>query len=198
MAKQPIERKIMSAPEMAMQLEASQADNKLYGGRKGKQYNEVSAELRQEALQGAIDQQLTALKDAEIRGKVDLNDVEQVKAAAFRFMEACRASGTFPTMLAFSASMGVSRQRVYAYTLQHPKTPTTEFLDALRSSWASILAQASLTRQTDNATSLFLLKNSGQGLQDRVDIAAVTPTQPLSDEITAEDVAAKYAELPAD
>lgn len=167
---------------MAAQLQ-SEREGKLYKTKPT--YGEVSDALKKENLQNAVAAQRAVLQAAYSRGRVDLNNVQEVQAQAMEFMEACESAGVFPTMLSFSAALGISRQRLYAYIAENPHSATTEYLDQLRSSWAAIIAQMSLTRQADAATSIFLLKNSGQGLTDRLQVEPVQqeygPLGPLAD-----------------
>jgi len=195
MPKQPISRKPQSVEDMTTELVAART-GKMY---RATTYKAVSDDLKREALVENLDQQIELLRQRVYeRGKVNLDNVDEVREIAFDFMQACRSSQTFPTMLAFSAALGISRTRLYSYIDTHDNE-TTRLLDMLRSSWASIIAQQSLSRQTDNATAIFLLKNSGQGLTDRVEISATTTQTPLDTaNIDAEQIAQKYSELPKD
>lgn len=143
---------------------------------KGKLYNQVTAELKGEAISDAVETHRVMLERSKQNGRVNLDSVDEVRSAADEYMKACAQAQVIPTMLSFSACMGHSRQGVYRYISTH-KNATTDFLDALRSAWAGVLADLSLKRSLDCSTAIFLLKNSGQGLQDRVEISA-TPVTP--------------------
>lgn len=175
-----MERKAQDAAGMAAQLEADRK-GKLYASGK-KTYAEVSADLKAEALENSINHTQELLQKAYKRGRISLQDTDTVAAQADEYMNACKAAQVFPTLMGFAAALGISRQRVYKFCAENPRHPTTELLDNLRSAWAAILAQNSLTRQTDAATSIFLLKNSGQGLTDRTEIEISTPESPLGAE----------------
>ena len=78
MPREPMKRQgNQSIDSMAEQLAASKAGNKLYKP----QYNELSAELKAQALDVAIVQQQELLARADQRGAVDLNDLNAVKIA---------------------------------------------------------------------------------------------------------------------
>lgn len=189
-----MQRKAQPADEMAAELKAERG-GKLYKGN----YKQISDELKRESLEQNISQQIHILQKAYQRGKIDLENTEEVRAQAIVFMEACKTAAVFPTMMAFAASLGLSRQRVYAFIQSHPPThPTVELLDSLRTSWAAILAQQGLTRQTSEPVTIFLLKNSGQGLVDKVEIEASTPKDPLGEAPDPATIAAKYAMLDDD
>lgn len=197
----PIKRKAGQTPEeMALQMAETQAGNRMYAdssNRRGN-YKEISDQLKQEALTAAIYQQMELLQAVKERGRIDLDDLDEVTATAETYMLACQQSGTFPTMLGFSAACGYSRMSVYRYIDAHPGTRVTQYLDALRSSWGAIIAQMGLARQCSESVSIFLLKNIGQGLTDKQDIdvtaRSVEPIEPLS----VDEIAAKYSQLPDD
>ncbi len=193
-----MERKARSAVEMALEMKDEKEGNKLYDQskkQKNQQYPEAAAEIRTEAIQTSISNQLDILQKSYVRGRVDLNDTDAVHAQAMEYMRACQLAGVFPTMLGFSSALGVSRQYLYAYIQRNREAPTSEYLDRLRSSWAGIIAQASLIKAADNATSIFLLKNSGQGLTDKVEVEAVKKEQPLGEMLTLEEIASRYRDM---
>ena len=182
-----------TAEEMAQELTVSQNGSKLY---RNKNYKEVSDELKAEALGNAIDHQMELLDRVRARGKIDLDNINEVTAAAEEYMKACRMANCYPTLMGLCAAMGYSRMGVYNYLTRKPESETAQFIDALRSSWAAILAQMGLTRQASEAVSIFLLKNSGQGLSDKaeMDITARRDDY-LGPELTAEQIAAKWADI---
>ena len=191
MGKSPIKRAAgQTVEEMACQMEASKAGNKMYR----KTYGEVASELKSEALSAALEQQMYLMGVAADRGRVNLDDLEELKAATEIYLKSCQISGTFPTFLAYSASLGYSRQAVYAYISRHT-TKTAEFLDNLRSSFAAIVAEMGLKRACSEALAIFLLKNSGQGLADKteVDISAKAES-PLGEKTSTEELKRKYLE----
>lgn len=200
MEKRPIKREAgQSAEEMAVQMMGQQAGNHLYESstnRRGN-YKEISDQLKTEALANAVDHQMRLMQQARERGRVDLDSLDEVTATAETYMKSCKMAGVFPTMLGFAAACGMSRMTLYRYIDAHPNSEVTQYLDALRSSWAAILAQMGLSRQASESVSIFLLKNTAQGLTDRteVDISAKS-TAPLG---TVQDpiaIARKYSDLP--
>lgn len=70
-----------SVEEMTAQLAGSKEGNHLYTPKAGT-YKEVSDALKAEALDAAIDHQLDLLAAAKRRGRVNLNDVDEVEATA--------------------------------------------------------------------------------------------------------------------
>ena len=188
MAKSPIERKAgQSIEEMTAQMQEAKQGNRLY--------NQVSAELKNQQFAAALDQQIELLAGVRKDGKIDLDNLAAVEATATRYIESCKRANVVPTILGLSAALGYSRKTVWQYITQHPESRTAQYLDALRSAFAAVLAQLGLTRNTSEAVSIFLLKNSGQGLVDRaeVDISAKAES-PLGEKADPEALRRKYLE----
>lgn len=193
MPTQPIKKEAgQTAEEMALQMLESQASNHLYGNRKGN-YKEISDALKVEALGAAIDQKMQLLKATRERGRVDLKDLDEVSATAEEYMQSCKLAGVFPTMLGFAAACGYSRKHLYYYLEHNEHSATGQYINALRSSWAAILAEMGLARQASESVSIFLLKNSGQGMSDRAELEITTGNNdPIGAEKTAEELEAEY------
>lgn len=182
-----------SVEEMTAQLAGSKEGNHLYTPKAGT-YKEVSDALKAEALDAAIDHQLDLLAAAKRRGRVNLNDVDEVEATAIAYMTSCKRAGVYPTMLGFSAACGYSRKAIYEYISRH-SGKSADYLDGLRSSWAAIIAQMGLARQCSESVSIFLLKNCGQGMADRAEIDIAPKTEnPLGERKDPEELRRKYLE----
>ena len=188
MAKSPIERKAgQTVEEMTAQMQEAKQGNRLY--------NQVSAELKTQQFAAALDQQIELLAGVRKDGKIDLDNLAAVEATATRYIESCKRAGVVPTILGLSAALGYSRKTVWQYITQHPESRSAQYLDALRSAFAAVLAQLGLSRNCSEAVSIFLLKNSGQGLTDKteVDISAHQES-PLGEKISTEELKRKYLE----
>lgn len=182
-----------SVEEMTAQLAGSKEGNRLYTPKAGT-YKEVSDALKAEALDAAIDHQLELLAVAKRRGRVNLNDVDEVEATATAYMTSCKRAGVYPTMLGFAAACGYSRKAIYEYIARH-SGKSADYLDGLRSSWAAIVAQMGLARQCSESVSIFLLKNCGQGMADRAEIDIAPKTEnPLGEQKDPEELRRKYLE----
>ena len=192
MAKSPIDRRAgQSIEEMTAQMQEAKAGNRMYKA----QYNEVAAELKAQQFDAIIGQQLELLAGVRKDGRVDLNNLEAVQATAERYLRSCQLSGIAPTMMALSAALGYCRKSLWQYISNNPETPSGRYLSILQTTFAAILAQLGLTRNTSEAVSIFLLKNSGQGLVDRaeVDISAKAES-PLGEKADPEALRRKYLE----
>lgn len=192
MPKTPIRKEAgQTVEEMTAQLTGSADGNRLYAPKKGN-YKEISDQLKSEALGAAIDQQLVLLATAKQRGRVDLNNIDEVEATATAYMTSCKQAGVYPTMLGFAAACGYSRKTIYEY-INHNTGKSAQYLDNLRSSWAAIIAQMGLARQCSESVSIFLLKNSGQNMADRAEIdIAPKASSPLGEYVTERELYEKY------
>ena len=156
-----------SVEEMTAQLAGSKEGNRLYTPKAGT-YKEVSDALKAEALDAAIDHQLELLAAAKRRGRVNLNDVDEVEATATAYMTSCKRAGVYPTMLGFAAACGYSRKAIYEYIARH-SGKSADYLDGLRS--------------------------SGQGMADRAEIDIAPKTEnPLGEQKDPEELRRKYLE----
>lgn len=192
MAKSPIERKAgQSIEEMTAQMQEARQNNRMYKA----QYNEVAAELKAQQFDAIIGQQLELLAGVRKDGKIDLDNLAAVEATATRYIESCKRAGVVPTILGLSAALGYSRKTVWQYITQHPESRTAQYLDALRSAFAAVLAQLGLSRNCSEAVSIFLLKNSGQGLTDKTELdISAHQESPLGEKISTEELKRKYLE----
>ena len=188
MAKSPIERKAgQTVEEMTVQMQEAKQGNRLY--------NQVSAELKNQQFAAALDQQIELLAGVRKDGKIDLDNLAAVEATATRYIESCKRAGVVPTILGLSAALGYSRKTVWQYITQHPESRTAQYLDALRSAFAAVLAQLGLSRNCSEAVSIFLLKNSGQGLTDKTELdISAHQESPLGEKISTEELKRKYLE----
>lgn len=179
--------------EMTSQLAGSRGGNRLYTPKQGT-YKEISDALKAEALDSIIDQQLELLATAKRRGRVNLNNVDEVEATATAYMTSCKQAGVYPTMLGFAAACGYSRKSIYEFISKN-RGKSVDYLDGLRSSWAAIIAQMGLARQCSESVSIFLLKNSGQGMADKAEIDIAPKTEnPLGEQKDPEELRRKYLE----
>lgn len=192
MAKSPIKREAgQTVEQMACQMEAAKQGNRMYKA----QYNEVSAQIKEQQFSAALDQQMELLAGVKKNGKIDLDNLAAVEATATRYIESCKRASVVPTILGLAAALGYSRKAVWEFITKHPQSKSAQYLDALRSAFAAVLAQLGLSRNTSEAVSIFLLKNSGQGLTDKTEIdIAARQESPLGERADPEELRRKYLE----
>ena len=141
-------------------------------------YKAESDKHKSEALQNDIRGKSALLYAANERQAVNFNDLEDVQNRTRKYLEACAASGTFPSMMGLAAyGFGVSRQAVYWHLKHNPDAPSSKFIDRVRDLIADVLSSAALMRNADNVTTIFILKN-GLGFSDRLEVEPVTNHEP--------------------
>ena len=183
-----MERKPLTNEEMVTQLSEKVKTSKIYKAQ--------ADEHRKEEIAKSIQCQIEALEMSFSTGRIQLKDTDAVKAQTINFLQACQNSGTIPTVAGLAVALGLSRNAIYDYMRSQPSSETTKFLESYQSMSASILMQQGLSRNTDQAVTIFLLKNSGQGLADRVEIQATAVND--EPELTAAQIAEKYKYVVSD
>ena len=188
MSRTPIKKQAgQTVDEMAAQLMESSARNRV-----NRMYPDVAADVKREALAAIVNQQRELLHKSKERGRrIDLDDLDEVEKCVNDYLESCVKANCFPTMMGFAAAAGWSRMSIYRY-INTSKKESARYLDNLRSSWAAIMAQMALTRQASEAVSIFLLKNSGQDLTDRVELTAIPAAQNDEELMSAEEIKKRY------
>lgn len=190
--KYPIRREAgQSVDDMAQQMRRSSAGNKL---NRLPTYGEVSAELKAETLANVITQtqsNLAKLGQEDRVNRVNLNDLNAVREASDNYLQACKMAAVVPSISGLSAALGYSRQ--WVCKIAEKQTEVGNYMSALFAAISSCLEQMSLMRQTDPATSIFLMKNGSVGMTDRLDVTAQAVTDPTEQhEMSVEEIAARY------
>lgn len=147
-------------------------------GHTAKIYKAEADKLRTEAISADIGNHLDQLRTAA-KGKVDLNDLEDVKQRTFAYLEACAQTATFPSVMGLAAvGFGISRRALNQHISRHPETETAEFLLEAKDAFADVLTNAALQRNADAASVIFQLKNHYDHA-DTIQVAPVIDNSPL-------------------
>lgn len=183
-------RAIKTVPEMAQEMVTEREAN----GYKKKLYKAEADAHKGEVLQQDILAQLGALQATEQRRKVDLRSLEDVRQRTYDYLNACAAAEAFPSVMGLAVhGYGISRQALNQFLLRN-NNEVTEFIDRTKDVIADILTNASLYNNANAVAVIFQLKNS-HSFADRVEIEPVV-SQNDSQRLSADEIAAKYAELP--
>ena len=183
-------RSIKTVPEMAQEMVTEREAN----GYKKKLYKAEADAHKGEALRMDIMTQLNTLQASEQRRKVDLRSLEDVRLRTYEYMEACAEAEVFPSVMGLAVhGFGISRQALNQFLLRN-NNEVTEFIDRTKDVIADILTNAGLYNNANSIQVLFQLKNH-HSFADRVEIEPVM-TQHDSQRLSADEIAAKYAELP--
>ena len=139
---------------------------------KPKIYREIADEAKATMISAGVAFKRKNLSMASQQPKVDLNDLDAVKARTDAFLASCEVVAALPTFLGLAVSFGYTREGLYKYLRNNSLTQTAQYIEIVREVLADAMISASLTRTTDAATSIFALKNL-HGFSDRIEVAPV-------------------------
>lgn len=159
---------------------------------KNKLYPTVAREEKAEMISADIKFKREMLAAAS---RIDLNDLKAVTERTQGYLSACEVAATIPTFIGLAAAFGMSRQNLYQFLSTHAGSPSAEYLEVVRDVLADSLITASLTRTTDAATSIFILKNL-HGFVDKLEVEPIQRPDPQGPLVPIEVLEAKFAELP--
>lgn len=149
---------------------------------KPKIYREIADEAKAAIISADVAFKRQNLTMASQQPKVDLNDVDAVKDRTDIFLASCEAASVVPTFLGLAVSFGYTREGLYKFLRTNRHTQAAQYIELVREVLADAMINASLTRTTDAATSIFALKNL-HGFSDKIEIEPVAPANPLGPEI---------------
>lgn len=115
------------------------------------------------------------------------------------YFSSCASKGQYPTVEEMAMSTGYTLATVWDWENGRNKgfsTNTSEVIKKAKDFIKTFDAKMAIAGQIDFVTYCFRAKNY-YGMRDQTDLV-ITPNQPLNGDVSPEDVAAKYAELPAD
>ena len=128
---------------------------------------------------------------------VSLEDTKAVKAKAIEYLRACAEKSIVPTMTSFCHALGYSEEGVRQFRIKHPKHPTADFLELFHEECAETLNQTALRGYTERTYSIFAQKAKNQW-KDSIVIEPVMKDAALETVLSAEEIAAKYQDLPGE
>lgn len=163
---------------------------------KGVQYPEAAQEIKTGMIRATMkaNQRMRNMYPT----KANIDNVEEVRERAEAYEDVCAEVGVLPSFIGLCSVLGCSRQWLYKYSNNNPKSETVAYLDRLRHDWASMRAQMGELRLTSEAFGIFLLKNAHLDLQDKVEIEATQTGGPM-DNLDAEAARARImAAIPDD
>lgn len=137
-----------------------------------------TAEIRTSTIRNAIVTQLSMPVKAVV--KTDLNDLPAVQAVAERYIGKCAEFGIPPSYEGLAAALGVSRNYAYEYPRKHPDSATTAYLENLRLGMAALRMALAESKVIDCASAIFILKNSGYNMADKVEQTIPERVDPLA------------------
>lgn len=155
-------------------------------------YKAATDEHKANALSADIMAHAKILITSDNLGKVDFNNIEDVKARTYAYFEACAKSGAFPSVMGLAVhGFGISRQALNQYLLRNPGDISTQFINMAKDSIADILTNESLYNNANSIQAIFQLKNHFDH-SDRVEIQPVNEVSPHGETMAALIETAKY------
>lgn len=146
-------------------------------------------EEKKQVLSQDIRYSITALQKAMARGRVNLNDIDEVYSRTMEYFEACAQAGRYPSLMGlYSTGFGYNRSGVNLWKDKHPGTPTTIFLETVKEMIADLLTNESLNGNANVIQVIFQLKNHF----DHADKIEVRPSSQDSEQLNADEVRRKY------
>lgn len=114
------------------------------------------------------------------RGTVDFYNVDEVIIRTEEYFKGCEISGTFPSVMGLCAKgFGCTRDRLNAWIVDHPETPTAQYIGIVKEMIADVLTNASLRNKANVAQTIFQLKNHF-GHSDEVKVLKTLREDPLA------------------
>lgn len=167
------------------------AAHKNRDGYTGKIYKQQSDAHKGAELSAAMLEQVQALKATTQRGPINWNDLEQVKARTYDYMQACANARVYPSVMGLAVqAYGVSRQALNGFLTKYPDTPSARFIMMVKDTFADVLSNAALFHNADPVSVIFQLKNHF-GHTDKVQVEPV-PLQAETDPVNVEDIRRRY------
>lgn len=146
-----------------------------------KLYKAENQQVSNEAISKSIRNALFNIKRAEHTIKVDLNDIESVRAVTGAYLESCAVESCFPSMTGLAMALGYTRRNLNYYMNNNHDTETGKFLIQVHDLLADILSENALKGNANNITSIFLLK-ALYGLKETDNISLEVVQQAQYDE----------------
>lgn len=165
---------------------------------KRKPYKVESDEHRADVLSALVNKSAAQLVEADQRGKISLSDTAAVKAQTMLYMQCCEQTGSFPSIVGLSRSLGYSRRAIYDEIDHHTNPATADWLEMCRDTFSDILAESALTNNANTIMAVFLSK-AVYGLRESIELIAHTDN-PLGNNSDPGTIADKYSKAlpPAD
>ena len=121
-----------------------------------------------------------ALERIRERGFVDFYNIDEVIVRTEEYFKGCEISGVFPSIMGLCAKgFGCSRDRLNDWVIDHPETPTAQYIGIVKELIADVLTNASLRNKANVAQTIFQLKNHF-GHSDEVKVVKTMKEDPIA------------------
>lgn len=138
-------------------------------------YKPHNSEYHEEQLRALIQCGIDDfLAPTATKGRVSLDNAEEVQKRMVAYLRACSETATFPSSLGFARSIGYTDRALRYWRTNKPDTPTGELLERFNDMCSELLTQSALNNNANTVYSIFLGK-ALYGLRDTVSIEIPTP-----------------------
>ena len=129
--------------------------------------------------------------------KPDMTNPQAVSERVMDYFKLCEQNDMKPSVEGMAVAFRIDRRSLWRYANGLNTTTPRESVEVLKTAYDIINAQMADYMQggkINPVAGIFLMKNN-MGYEDKTEMV-LTPNNPLGTEQSAEEVAAKYAELP--
>lgn len=179
----------MTGPAM-VEAELSRKGNRMYRAE--------SSEFVDGQLTALVDDMADQLEQVSEMTPVSLSDTERVREITLAYVRACAAASTLPSMTGLSRSLGMSRAAIYDCINRQSPRAAADWFALCREGFAELLETGSLRNNTNPVVSIFLLKSAYGYREANEFIISNKDTGPLGEQMTPEQIAAKYRDMVED
>ena len=150
-------REAQSMDEMISSMEEAK-ENGLSVTRGQSIYKAQSGEYQEDKLRALISANIEQIAEYATKEHVSLSDFEEVQTRTILYLRACEETGTFPSVLGLSRSLGYTSRALHSWQQKHPNDRTAQWLEMFGETCADILSQSALKNNANSIVSIFLTK----------------------------------------
>ena len=150
-------------------------------------------EANKDTVSNLIGNLADRLEEAEIREKINLRDVNTVKAQAMRYIRSCQISGVLPTMAGLALAFGVAAETLSRFMSAHPEEESAKWLIVVKQQFGDLVNQSALNGAVAPIPAIFTLK-ANYGWRD--DPEPEVQNNDGREDLTPDAIAAKWKDLP--
>jgi hypothetical protein len=122
--------------------------------------------------------------------KCNIDDTKTVIKRTEAYVKECAQISKLPSVKGLCGALGISSRTFYNWINNHPKHPTTEYLELTKDIFADLLEEAGLNNAVNNISSIFILKSQHQYQEtSNISLQAV-PYEPLGEPKTLTEIQA--------
>lgn len=122
--------------------------------------------------------------------KCNIDDTNAVIKRTEEYVMECAAISKLPSVKGLCGALGICSKTFYNWLNNHPKHPTTEYLEMTKDIFADLLEEAGLNNAVNNISSIFILKSQHQYQEtSNISLQAI-PYDPLGEPKTITEIQA--------